>query len=94
MIAAVVNQMDQVTRQNGAMVEQSATARTAPARQAIAAARATGPFSVGAVAPLAAARRTMAPPAAKPLRVRACAPRGYTAMRPAPAPKADSREEF
>lgn len=94
MIDAVVNQMDQVTQQNGAMVEQSAAARTALARQAIAVARATGPFSVGAVARQAAARRTMAPSAAKPLRVKAGATRGHTAMRPAPAPKADSREEF
>ncbi|MDP3747535.1 MAG: hypothetical protein Q8Q88_10870 [Phenylobacterium sp.] len=93
-IDGVVNQMDQVRPQNGAMVEQSTAASHALANQAIELARLMGQFTIGAVAPQAAALRLAAPSAAKPLRAKAYATRGSAAVRHEPAFEADSWEEF
>jgi len=95
-VNTAINQMDQVTQQNAAMVEESTAASHAMAGEAADLARLVGQFKVGASAPSAIRRSA---PAARP-----SAPRTHTAMKtmghggaahkPAPAASEESWEEF
>jgi methyl-accepting chemotaxis protein len=93
-VNTAVNQMDQATQQNAAMVEQSTAASRALAQQAEDLSRLVAQFNTGrdriALTGEAPAHRAPASThvAMKPLG------RGGAALRPAPAPGADSWEEF
>jgi methyl-accepting chemotaxis protein len=103
-VNTAVNQMDQVTQQNAAMVEQSTAASHALAKEAGELASLAGRFDIGEAPPPAARIAPQAPretaKAAKrpasPARARALPTHGATALKPAPATEADndSWEEF
>jgi len=76
-VNTAVNQMDQVTQQNAAMVEQTTAASHALASEAKELARLVGQFKTGAAAPPPATRKPVAPAALpKKPRVPAVAPAG------------------
>jgi methyl-accepting chemotaxis protein len=98
-VNTAVNQMDQVTQQNAAMVEQSTAASHSLAGEATELAKLVAQFQTGAAAPTQAAR----PPAPKPMatksRIPAHAPIGKFSAVPANAKatapaKADNWDEF
>ncbi len=98
-----VNQMDQVTQQNAAMVEEATAATHSLASDSEELARAVSRFQVGGnVTPMANARSktTTAAPAARPALKTMARRGGAAAAMPAPQPKAsaasaaDSWEEF
>ena len=100
-VNTAVNQMDQVTQQNAAMVEQTTAASHSLSREAGALADSVGRFNVGvratasapATRPRAAAPARPAPrPAAVP-QLRATG-HGGAAFKPTPAANADDWEEF
>jgi methyl-accepting chemotaxis protein len=96
-VNTAVNQMDQVTQQNAAMVEQTTAASHSLAREADALARSVGRFNVSgrapAPAPAPAAARAPAPRAAAIPQMRATG-HGGAAVKPAPAVSSDDWEEF
>ncbi len=102
-VNTAINQMDQVTQQNAAMVEQSTAASHAMAQEAGDLARLVAQFRVGGSAAAPTQRRSAPPPQ------RAAAPqthaaqthaamkttgRGGAAMKPAPVASEESWEEF
>ena len=93
-VNTAVNQMDQVTQQNAAMVEQSTAASHGLAQETAELGRLTGYFRTGAPQ----ARATPAPrPATRPIKPAALkvVSRGATAAQPALAPAdTDGWEEF
>ncbi len=97
-VNTAVNQMDQVTQQNAAMVEQSTAASHSLAAEAEALARLVGQFRLATdtVAHAAPAPAAAAPPA--PAAARRAAPPAKPARRPAPslvtATTADSGEDW
>ncbi len=100
-VNTAVNQMDQVTQQNAAMVEQSTAASRVLADEAQELARLVARFKVTGGAPVAATRHhapaAPAPrPAARPSAPQpaAYASRGNTALASAPEADADGWEEF
>jgi len=94
-VNAAVNQMDQVTQQNAAMVEQSTAASHALAGEAQELARLMGQFRIGAssAAPAPVQARST-PPAAPRSPSRAYASGAATATKLAPRTDPDSWEEF
>jgi methyl-accepting chemotaxis protein len=86
--------MDQVTRQNAAMVEQSTAASHALATEATKLARLMGQVSIGGAAAPAARRPAPAPTVAKPLTGKACRSGAAAATQLAPQAQDDSWEEF
>jgi methyl-accepting chemotaxis protein len=97
-VNSAVNQMDQVTQQNAAMVEQTTAAAHALSREAEALAQSVGQFRIGHEAPVrdAGPERRRAPPAARaPTRTAMkTLGRGGAAPRANVSDAADSWEEF
>jgi methyl-accepting chemotaxis protein len=85
-VNSAVNQMDQVTQQNAAMVEQTTAASHAVAGEAEELTRLMSRFEVQASAPTAPSARTVAA-------LRTSGGRGVSAARK-PAPVEDTWEEF
>ena len=102
-VNTAVNQMDQVTQQNAAMVEQSTAASHSLAQEAQSLQASMAQFRVGATAPqrssIAAASRIARPDPA-PIRTSFAAVamktlgRGGAALKPQPAPAEEGWEEF
>jgi methyl-accepting chemotaxis protein len=93
-VNTAVNQMDQVTQQNAAMVEESTAASHALAQEADELARLVAQFKVGADeqrSPRASTPRRAAPATRTAMRTTG---RGGAALKPAPAAAEDSWEEF
>ncbi|RAK59446.1 chemotaxis protein [Phenylobacterium hankyongense] len=98
-VNTAVNQMDQVTQQNAAMVEQSTAASHSLAQEAEELGRLIGRFQVGAPAVISPPHRAAARPAAAPTRtalktVSTSGRGGGAARKPEPTGDADSWEEF
>jgi methyl-accepting chemotaxis protein len=95
-VNTAVNQMDQVTQQNAAMVEQSTAASHSLAREAEELNRLVGQFQVGAVAHAAAkaAPRASGQPVAQMKSVSSHAGGGGALRKPEPSAETDSWEEF
>jgi methyl-accepting chemotaxis protein len=95
-VNTAVNQMDQVTQQNAAMVEQTTAASHSLSREAGALADSVGRFNVGGGAAAAAPSRPAARPAAPvaPVAQLRATGRGGAALKPAPAANSDDWEEF
>jgi methyl-accepting chemotaxis protein len=105
-VNTAVNQMDQVTQQNAAMVEQSTAASHSLAQEAQSLQASVAQFRVGDAAPA----RTTSPASHAPVRTFAPAPasarpshmaaalktigRGGAALKPQAAPAQDGWEEF
>jgi len=88
-VNTAVNQMDQVTQQNAAMVEQSTAASHALANEAAALSRLVGQFRIGeATAPAAAA--AVPAPSVAPV-PRSAAPVQASSPAPAPVPRPAAR---
>jgi methyl-accepting chemotaxis protein len=86
--------MDQVTRQNAAMVEQSTAASRALANEATELARLMGQVSIGGAAPHSARRPAPASTMRKPLAGKAFRSGAAAATQLAPQAQDDSWEEF
>ncbi len=100
-VNTAVNQMDQVTQQNAAMVEQSTAASHSLAKEAGELAELAARFDIGATAsPARAAAKPAAKPVAKkPASIRSPAPRsmpthGNAALKPVAEHDEDNWEEF
>jgi methyl-accepting chemotaxis protein len=96
-VNTAVNQMDQVTQQNAAMVEEATAASHSLSGEAAELARLVGQFQTGAVAHPAPARPAVKKPAAANPRIPAHAPIGKFSAAPAKAnapAKADNWDEF
>jgi methyl-accepting chemotaxis protein len=92
-INQAITQMDQVTQQNAALVEETAAASEAMREQAAGLSQAVSAFKIGNVATVAAPVRTPARPAAKPST--AVAVRPPQVKKVANAPRSESEwEEF
>ncbi|MDO9430467.1 MAG: methyl-accepting chemotaxis protein [Pseudomonadota bacterium] len=93
-VNTAVNQMDQVTQQNAAMVEESTAASHALASEATELARLMGQFMIGQDNDRPVARKTAAPRASRPLPARGYSSGAATAARYEPVGEADTWEEF
>ena len=97
-VNAAVNQMDQVTQQNAAMVEQSTAASRALAEEAQELGRLVATFRVTGAEPIATARpqRTLTAAAPPPRAAQRSAPRsvGATALAHRPQAEVEGWEEF
>jgi methyl-accepting chemotaxis protein len=96
-VNTAVNQMDEVTQQNAAMVEQATAASHSLAGEAAELARLVGQFQTGASTQAQAPRPPTPKPAAPKSRIPAHAPIGKFAPAPAKAAapaKADNWDEF
>jgi methyl-accepting chemotaxis protein len=92
-VNTAVNQMDQVTQQNAAMVEESTAASRVLADEAQELARLVARFKVSGGAQAATPTRS-APPAPAPRATASYATRGATALAAAPQAEQDGWEEF
>ncbi len=90
-VSSAVNQMDQVTQQNAAMVEEANAATHKLSSEADNLARMIGRFNLGAVAAAGGAPRASAPAMAPVLRAAQPAARPAPGRRPAPASVATAR---
>ncbi len=96
-VNTAVNQMDQVTQQNAAMVEESTAASHSLAKEAGELSELASKFDIGAAAP--AARSAAKPAAKRPAAARTSAPRalpthGNAALKPVAESDEDSWENF
>ena len=90
-VNTAVNQMDQVTQQNAAMVEQSTAASHSLAQEAEALAGSVARFQIGAVA---APARTAPRPANRTVTAMKTVGHGGAARKPQPVAAEDGWEEF
>ena len=94
-VNTAVNQMDQVTQQNAAMVEESTAASHALASEAVELARLMGQFTIGQDNDRSTVRKTAAPPRApRPSPTRGYSSGAATAAKYEPVGETDSWEEF
>jgi len=93
-VNTAVNQMDQVTQQNAAMVEQATAASHGLAGEAAELAKLVGQFQTGSTAQPHAARKAAPKPAAVKPRSPAAAPMGKFTPAPVKAAAADNWDEF
>ena len=93
-VNTAVNQMDQVTQQNAAMVEESTAASHALAQEAEELSRLIGRFNVGEAATVSPIRRANAPSSPRPAMKTVSTSSGGAARKPAPVAAEDSWEEF
>ena len=97
-VNTAVNQMDQVTQQNAAMVEQSTAASHSLAQEAESLQASVGRFRVGEslsrTAPAAPPRASAASAPSRMVAALKTLGRGGAALKPQPAPTEDGWEEF